>query len=98
MVKLCELRGQRSWWEGPQYFHDGEKKWPENKLPQVSYQARQEVKRRYFEQSSCAGTNDDGVESTMVVIDKSSQSGDLIQNVFLIGLDLQEYIHGVQDL
>jgi len=41
-LNVPELIERRSWWEGPQYLHDEENKWPENKLNQD--QARQEVK------------------------------------------------------
>jgi len=43
---LTRIDTKRSWWQGPQYLQDDEHNWPENKLPQISEQAKQEVKRR----------------------------------------------------
>ena len=43
---------RKSWWEGPHYLHDTEDNWPKNKLPPVSDEAKQEVKRAYFELNS----------------------------------------------
>jgi len=78
-LRVPELIEQRSWWEGPQYLHEKGHHWPETKLLQVSEQAKQEVKRRYFDLSSQSGFTDrkdsefDGEDSTMVMFDTSNQ-------------------------
>jgi len=79
-LSVPELIEQRSWWQGPQYLQDGEHNWPENKLPQTSEQAKQEVKRRYCDLNDQSGLteNRDSEDSSddlmMVVLDTSSQS------------------------
>ena len=89
---------KRSWWQGPQYLQDDEHNWPENKLPQISEQAKQEVKRRYCDlnnQSDLTEKRDSEVssnDSTMIVMDTFNQLW--TWRLSLIGLDLQECIHG----
>ena len=41
--------------QGPQYLQDEEHNWPENKLPQISEQAKQEVRRRYCDLNNQSG-------------------------------------------
>jgi len=80
-LSVRELIEQKSWWQGPQYLQDEEHNWPENKLPQISEQAKQEVKRRYCELNNQLGLTDrrdlevsSSDDSTMVVMDIPSQS------------------------
>ena len=89
---------EKSLWEGPHYLHDIEN-WPKNKLPLVSDEAKQVVKRAYFELNNRPefmdkiGSLFDGADTTMVTIDKSDQtrSWRLYPECFS---DLQECIHG----
>ena len=79
-LSVPDLIERKSWWEGPYYLHDTEDNWPKNKLPSVSDEAKQEVKRAYFELNSLPdfidkiGSLFDAADTTMVTIDKSNQT------------------------
>ena len=76
-LSVPDLIERKSCWEGPHYLHDTKDNWPKNKLPPVSDEAKQEVKRAYCElnsQQDRIGSLSDGVDTMMVAIDKSNQA------------------------
>ena len=79
-LRVSNLIERKSWWEGLHYLHDTKDNWPKKKLPPVSDEAKQEVKRVYFELNSQPEFMDgigswfDGADTTMVTIDKSNQT------------------------
>ena len=75
-LSVPDLIQRKSWWEGLHYLHDTEDNWSKNKVLPVSDEAKQEVKRAYFELNSQPdfldriGSLSDGADTTMVAIDK----------------------------
>ena len=56
-LKVSELVERKSWWEGPMYLQDIEERWPKCKMPEVSRQATNEIKRKYLKTDpSCETT------------------------------------------
>ena len=62
-LSVPELIEQTSWWQVPQYLQDEEHNWPENKLPRMSEQTKQEVKKRYCDLNNQSGLTEKRLRS-----------------------------------
>ena len=47
-IKVSELIGKNSWWEGPEYLRCLGSEWPANKIFKRSEQVKSEVKKEIY--------------------------------------------------
>ena len=76
-LKVSELVERKSWWEGPTYLQDIEERWPKRKMPEVSRQATNEIKRKYLiSDPSCETTSQvqtDIQVATLIALENSNK-------------------------
>ena len=75
-LKVSELVERESWWEVPKYLQDIEERWPKNKVPCASKQAKNEIKRKYLKTDQLCETRAqilaDIQDATLMVLENSS--------------------------